>query len=403
VPAVSRAAANPVQQLAEEPRVARALLWLEKNTAWVTEQQARITEIPAPPFEEEKRGQYVRKLLESAGLRVRVDDIGNVIAERGGTQARDVVLVTAHLDTVFPPGTETRVRREGRRLIAPGISDNGTGLATLVALAHALAEGKPKTKMTIVFAANVGEEGEGNLRGMRKLVESFRDRLRAVIVIDGSSTGHITSRALASRRFEAVVSGPGGHSWSDFGLPNPIHALARGITRFARARVPEQPRTSINVGQIEGGTSVNSIPYRASSKVDIRSESSAEIERLEAALREAIQGGADEEMSAARLRHAKLEVEIKVIGERPGGELADDAPLVEAVRSVDRFLGNRARLERSSTDANVPLSLGIPAVAIGGGGEAGAAHSLNEWYDPAGREIGLKRALLTVLRVAGVQ
>ena len=403
MPAASRAAANPVQQLAEEPRVARALLWLEKNTAWVTEQQARITEVPAPPFEEEKRGQYVRKLLESAGLRVRVDDIGNVIAERGGTQARDVVLVTAHLDTVFPPGTETRVRREGRRLIAPGISDNGTGLATLVALAHALAEGKPKTKMTVVFAANVGEEGEGNLRGMRKLVESFRDRLRAVIVIDGSSTSHITSRALASRRFEAIVSGPGGHSWSDFGLPNPIHALARGITRFARARVPEQPRTSINVGQIEGGTSVNSIPYRASSKVDIRSESSAEIERLEAALREAIQGGADEEMNAARLRHAKLEVEIKIIGERPGGEMADEAPLVEAVRSVDRFLGNRARLERSSTDANVPLSLGIPAVAIGGGGEAGAAHSLNEWYDPAGREIGLKRALLTVLRVAGVQ
>ena len=333
-----------------------------------------------------------------------------------------MVLISAHLDTVFPPGTDVRVRTErgsspalrggittGGRLLAPGIADNGSGLAALVAVARAMQEGKVRTRAMIVLAANVGEEGEGNLRGMRKLVETYRGRLRAVIAIDGASSEHITSMALASRRIEAVVEGPGGHSWADFGLPNPIHALSRGVARFVKVKVAESPRTSFNVGLVEGGTSVNSIPHTARIKVDLRSESDAELDRLENALREALATGTEEEMGAARLRRAVhgpgeiLKLKVSVIGARPGGELPADSFLLEAVRSADRFSGQRSRLERSSTDANIPLSLGIPAIALGGGGRGGAAHSPHEWYEPAGREAGLKRILLTLLAVAGVE
>jgi acetylornithine deacetylase/succinyl-diaminopimelate desuccinylase-like protein len=349
----------------------------------------------------------VKKILEQCGLKARLDDVGNVVAERPGSDSRNVILIAAHLDTVFPAEIDVRVRRDGSRLLAPGISDNGAGLAGLVALARALHEGKVRTRHTLVFAANVGEEGEGNLRGIRKLVESYRGRLRYVIALDGGSVDHIVTRALASRRVEATITGPGGHSWSDFGMPNPIHAMARGIAQFVKVRVPDDPRTTFNVGQIEGGTSVNSIPYRASIKVDLRSGSEAELERLEKALREAIQRASDEEMSAARQVggsarsiSSRLDVKFRVLGVRPAGELPADSPLLAAIRDADRFLGHRSRLDQSSTDANVPLSLGIHAIAVGAGGRGGGAHSLNEWYDPAGRELGLKRLLLTVVNVA---
>lgn len=400
---VERAAA-PV---ADEPRAARALKWLDDNTAWVTEQHIRVTEVPAPSFQENARGALVRKLLEGHGLKVRVDELGNLIAERPGVE-KGVLLIAAHLDTVFPPGTDVRVRRDGKRLLAPGISDNSAGVAALVAVARAMHEARLRTRLTVVFAANVGEEGEGNLRGIRKLVETYRSRLRYVIALDGAASDHIVNRALASRRIEVVVKGPGGHSWSDFGLPNPIHALSRGIAQFVKVPVPDDPRTSFNVGQIEGGTSVNSIPHEASIKVDLRSESDAELERLEKALRDAMQQGVEEESAASRQRlsgnrnnGATLELKLRVMGVRPGGELAADSPLLTAVREADRLLGNRSRLERSSTDANIPLSLGIPAIGIGAGGRGGGAHSLNEWYEPAGRELGLKRILLTVLGAAG--
>lgn len=398
------------EQVAPGARAAQALEWLARNVPWVNDRQVRITEIPAPPFGEAQRAAFVRKLLAGCGLRVRTDEVGNVIGERPGGVAGEVVLVAAHLDTVFPPGTNVQVRRDGSRLLAPGISDNGTGLAALVAVARALHEARLKTRMTVVFAADVGEEGEGNLRGMRKLVEAYRTRLRYVIALDGSMIDHVTTKALASRRIEVSVLGPGGHSWSDFGMPNPIHALARGIARFTRTRVPEQPRTTFNVGVVEGGTSVNSIPFSAAVRVDLRSESEPEIDRLEAALREAVQAGVDEEMSASgergragRNAHGKLEVKFRVLGVRPGGELPDNSPLLAALRAADRQLSNQSRAERSSTDANIPLSLGIPAISIGGGGRSGGAHSLSEWYDPAGRETGLQRVLLTLLGVAGVE
>jgi acetylornithine deacetylase/succinyl-diaminopimelate desuccinylase-like protein len=403
-------------QLARQPRTARALIWIDRNLEWITAQHIRIAELPAPTFEEARRAALLKDLLEAAGLKCRTDDLGNVFAERPAASLRDrrepadVVILSAHLDTVFPRGTDVRVRREGGQLRAPGISDNSSGLAALVALAYAFHAAKLQTRSTIVFAANVGEEGEGNLRGMRKLVEAYKPRLRAVVAIDGASADHITSMALASRRIEAVVEGPGGHSWADFGFPNPIHALSRGIARFVKVKVPDSPRTSFNVGLIEGGTSVNSIPFRAAMKLDLRSEADPELDKLEAAFREAMQAGVDEEMAAAREHGAgarvageALALKINVIGARPGGELPEDSPLIAAVRSADKFLGHRSRLERSSTDANIPLSLGIPAIALGGGGKGGGAHSLHEWYDPADRALGLKRLLLTLLAIAGVE
>ncbi|HWX38801.1 MAG TPA: M20/M25/M40 family metallo-hydrolase, partial [Candidatus Sulfotelmatobacter sp.] len=248
--------------LQNDPRIARVLEILRGGANAITEEQVRITEIPAPPFQESVRAAYMKKILAATGLRVESDEAGNVIGEWPGAST-DVVMLTAHMDTVFPAGTEVRVKREGGRLLAPGISDNGTGLAALVALSRAFHEAKIKTNSTILFAADVGEEGEGNLRGMRALVDAYKKRLKYVIALDGSATEYVTTAALASRRVEITINGPGGHSWSDFGAPNPIHALGRGIARFVVVRVPESPRTSFNIGEIEGGTSVNSIPSSA--------------------------------------------------------------------------------------------------------------------------------------------
>jgi tripeptide aminopeptidase len=223
-----------------------------------------------------------------------------------------------------------------------------------------------------------------------------------VIALDGAATDYVTTVGLGSRRLEVSVSGPGGHSWSDFGMPNPITALARGIVEFSRIQVPDEPRTTFNFGVISGGNSVNSIPMEADVKVDLRSEDDAELSRLETELRKTFASAVGEEMAAAS-ESSPLKLRINVIGIRPAGRLANDSPLLAALESADRYLGNRSRLESSSTDANLPLSLGIPAIAIGAGGQGGGSHSLDEWYDPAGRELGLKRALLTTLAIAGVQ
>jgi di/tripeptidase len=224
-----------------------------------------------------------------------------------------------------------------------------------------------------------------------------------VVVLDGSGTDHVTTKALASRRLEATITGPGGHSWSDFGVANPINALVRGSVRFINTKVPVSPRSTFNIGQIEGGTSVNSVPHEARIKVDIRSENEEELTRLESALRECISAGVRDEMDSARDRSkGKLEWKVELLGSRPGGELAADSPLLSALRAADEFVGNQSRIERSSTDANIPLSVGIDAISIGAGGNGGGAHSLLEWYEPSGREMGLKRALLTILGIAGV-
>ncbi len=399
----ARAADDTAMKVAQDPAVTRGLDWLGKNTGWLTEQQIRLTEIPAPEFSEAQRGVALKQLFESAGLDVHVDDLGNVIGERPGTDPKGVILLAAHLDTVFPAGTDVHVKRSGTRLLAPGISDNSAGLSALAGVARALAESRVRTTKTIVLAGDVGEEGEGNLRGMRALVEHYGSRLSAVIAVDGPSTEHITTQGIASRRVEVTITGPGGHSWSDFGAPNPITALSRGIVRFSSIRLPDTPRSSFNFGVIEGGQSVNSIPARASVKVDLRSESEDQLTRMENSLREAMQLGARDESFAARSNKDAVQISFRSIGTRPAGSVSEDSALVQAIREADRFLGNRSRLERSSTDANVPLSMGIPAVAVGGGGSGGGAHTLNEWYDPAGRELGAKRLFLAAITLAGIQ
>lgn len=404
-PKITARPATQLSKLTRDPRVLQALKSLDAAGDAVASEQIRITEIAAPTFNESARGVYLAKLLSGAGLKVTTDVVGNVIGERPGRSSKDIVMVVAHLDTVFPD-TTIHVRRDGNRLYAPGITDNGAGLAALSAVARAMRDARIQTAQTILFVADVGEEGEGNLRGMRKLAETYRGQLRYVIALDGASTDYVITAALGSRRVEVTINGPGGHSWSDFGAPNPIHASARAIAQFVNTPLPEKPRSSFNVGEIQGGTSVNSIPASASFKVDLRSESESELAKLETALRKSVQSGIADEMSAARSRGMSskpLDVEFKVLGIRPSGELSADSPLRAAVQSADDYLGNRSRTELSSTDANIPLSLGIPAIAVGAGGLSAGAHSPGEWYDPAGRELGLKRVLLTLLAVAEVE
>ena len=398
---ITRSAASA--QLGENAQVRSAMAWFQQNLGWINDQQLRLTEIPAPAFQEGQRAAAVKALLSAAGLNVQVDAAGNVIGELRGANEKEIVVLSAHLDTVFPAGTDVKVRHEGARLLAPGISDNGTGLAALAAIARSIHDAQIKPQRTILFVADVGEEGEGNLRGMRALVDAYRGRLKAVVVLDGAGTDHVTTIALASRRLEVVITGPGGHSWSDFGLPNPINALVRGSVRFINTRVPASPRTTFNLGQIDGGTSINSIPYEARLKVDVRSENESELARLESALRDCMAAGVRDEMESSRDRsRGKLEWKVELLGSRPGGELAAESPLLASLRAADAMLENESRIERSSTDANIPLSLGIDAISIGAGGNGGGAHSLQEWYDPTGREMGLKRALLTLLGVADV-
>ncbi|HKV06371.1 MAG TPA: M20/M25/M40 family metallo-hydrolase [Candidatus Acidoferrales bacterium] len=399
----ARAAEDSPAKIATDPHCAKGLDWIDRNSEWVTEQQIRLTEIPAPEFDEARRGEALKELFAASGFQVRTDKAGDVVAERPGSDPKSVILLAAHLDTVFPAGTDVRVERDGNRLAAPGISDNGAGLSALAGLARALSESGIRTTKTIVLAGDVGEEGEGNLRGVRALIDAYGSRIAAVIAVDGPSADHITTQGIASRRFEVSVTGPGGHSWSDFGAPNPIAAIARGIVQFSSVQLPNDPRSTYNFGTIEGGTSVNSIPARAAVKIDLRSESEGELGRLEAAMRDAMQAGVKDETSASRGRSDALQLSFRSLGTRPAGKLPDDSPLLATIRNVDRYLGNRSRLERSSTDANIPLSLGIPAVGLGGGGRGGGSHTPDEWYDASGREIGLKRLFLAVLALSGIE
>jgi tripeptide aminopeptidase len=395
-----------VESVEKNPAVQQALDFLTRESDWILQQQIRLTSIPAPPFHEDERALYLEEQFGLLGLaNVRRDTIGNVMGEHVGSNPEHVVLVSAHIDTVFPPETDIVVRREGERWIGPGIADNGAGLAALLALARALQEAGLRTKATLLLVASVGEEGEGDLRGMRALFAdaALRRRVRAAIAIDGSSAERLTTKALASKRFHVTVRGPGGHSWADYGLPNPIQALARAIARLSAVSIPAQPRTVLNVGEIQGGTSVNAIPYEASMKVDIRSEVEEEIERLEQALLMAVAEGVAEENASARAKGVSLTVSTQSIGYRPGGELPPNARLLQVFRAVDNHLGIKTSIQRSSTDANIPISLGIEAVAVGGGGRSGASHSLREWYDPQGRELGLKRLLLVLALLAGVE
>ena len=395
--------------MAALPEVQTAMTWFGRNEGQIAEWQLQGAAIPAPPFGETERACWLAERFRELGLvDVHSDDVGNVFGIRRGLEpSPKFVAVTAHLDTVFPAGTIVRPRREGPRLYGPGISDNAAGFSAMLALAAALQRADIKHFAPIVFIGNVGEEGEGDLRGMRRIFSDahWSEAIAATLVLDGAGADSIVAEALGSRRFEVVVRGPGGHSWSDFGAPNPIVLLARAVDRFSQVRVPSQPKTTFNIGVIRGGTSVNSIPESASMRVDVRSTSEAEIDRLEAALRTAL----DQVVMSDALPSGKpgqrgsgASYEARIIGSRPAGDLNGNARLLQVIRAVDAYLGNTSQVQRASTDANVPLSMGREAVAIGGGGTGGGAHTLQEWFDCSGREMALKRILLTVLTLAGV-
>ena len=383
--------------------IQQAFHFINEMQGELDEELVRICEIPAPPFKEEARAREIARRFEEIGLlRARLDEEGNVIAERPGLSSEPRVIVSAHLDTVFPEGTNVRVRRDGARFHAPGISDNTCGIVSLIALARALDAGGIETEGRIYFVATVGEEGEGNLRGARHLFTGgeFQSGVDAFISLDGPGLERITQRALGSRRYRVTVIGPGGHSWGDFGIVNPVHALGRAIARFASYPAPLAPRTSYNVGIIEGGSSVNAIPERASMVVDIRSVSSDEIEKLEAYLRRVVEIAAREENSQRSMSGTSLTCEFEQVGDRPSGETPVNSRIVRAAIECSRALGIEPRLDCSSTDSNIPISLGIPAITVGVGGISSNCHSLTEWYEPAGRELGLKRLLMLTVALA---
>jgi tripeptide aminopeptidase len=407
--------ANDWQQeialLAAKPRVRSAYSWFLSQEERLAEWQLQLARIPAPPFGEQARSEWLlERFLELELADVHADEVGNVFGVRPGNEGR-YVAISAHMDTVFPTGTPLNVRQQGAKLFGPGVSDNGAGLAALLAVAGALRSVRVQTSAPILFIANVGEEGEGDLRGMRHIFSDRRwlDSIGCNVVLDGAGNDTIVAEALGSRRFEVIVRGPGGHSWSDFGAPNPIVVLGHAIARFAEVPVPTSPKTTFNIGVIRGGTSVNSIPESASMRVDIRSTSTTEIESLEAALRLALDHAISQEARAAEARSSghkhlgALSAEVVPIGNRPGGELPPDARILQVIRAVDAHLGNVAHVQRASTDANIPLSLGREAIAIGGGGAGGGAHTLQEWFDCTGRDLGLRRILLLLLTLAGLK
>jgi acetylornithine deacetylase/succinyl-diaminopimelate desuccinylase-like protein len=338
---------------------------------------------------------------------VQADEVGNVFGAQPGYGSRSVAL-SAHIDTVFPATTPLNIRQQGSRLYGPGVSDNGAGIAALLAVAGAIRAARIPHALSFVFIGDVGEEGEGDLRGMRHVFATprWRDSIAYSVIVDGAGADTVVAEALGSRRFEVIVRGPGGHSWSDFGAPNPIIVLARAIDVFSQTPVPASPKTTFNVGVIRGGTSVNSVPESASMRIDLRSTSMAEIDRLESALRMAVDHAIDAENRAAAGHGTRkpqaAQSEVVAIGNRPAGELAADARILKVIRAVDAQLGNAAHVQRASTDANIPLSLGREAIAIGGGGSGGGAHTLQEWFDASGRDLGLRRILLTMLALSGV-
>jgi tripeptide aminopeptidase len=395
-----------IARLAEMRSVHDAFKWFQSHEADLRRLQITMVKIPAPPFGEGTRAQWLRDRFKEFGLQdVEIDKAGNVVGLSRGTDPKaPLVALTAHIDTVFPADTPITTRIEGNKMYGPGISDNAAGVMALLAIAAAL-KSTPALKHTsgILFVGNVGEEGEGDLRGMRYLFQEskWKDRIGSAIVLDGAGVDSVVTQALGSKRFEVVVRGPGGHSWTDFGTPNPIVVLSRAVAKFSEIQVPSEPRTSFNVGVIQGGTSVNSIPESASMRVDIRSASAAEIDVVEKALRDAVTS-AVREVQDAKSKKGIVSYEIKLIGERPAAELKPDARIASVIRAVDAHLDLRSQTRRASTDANIPLSMGREAISIGAGGTGGGAHTVQEWFDASGRDLGLKRIMLAVLALAGV-
>jgi tripeptide aminopeptidase len=409
-----------IAHFAANPAVHRAFHWLHLQQPQLLRWHLDIVRIPAPSFGEQARAAWFLDRFHQLGLQnPHIDAAGNVLAELSAathTPQPDnapVILLSAHLDTVFPANTPTEPTEQDTRILAPGACDNAAGLSALLGLAAALRHAELAPAVPILFAANVGEEGEGDLRGMRHLFSAspYAPRIAAALALEGSGTSAVVTRALASRRFRVTVTGPGGHAWTDAGAPNPILILARALLALealpSLAPAPHSPRTTLNIGQISGGTSINSIPESASASIDLRSTDPAELYSAEQALRSTLEHWVlDVPPSNLRVPQqsrppASLPtLIIDIIGDRPGGCLPDDSPLLTTLRAVDRHLNLRTEPGLGSTDANIPLSLGVPAIAIGAGGLGGGIHTLQEWYDPTGRNSALRRILLTLLDTA---
>jgi acetylornithine deacetylase/succinyl-diaminopimelate desuccinylase-like protein len=393
-----------IESLLDTAAVQRAFSYFDSRVAAITEEQILINSIPAPPFGEAERAEHLRQRLCSRGLaEARLDDEGNCLALRRGTSEAPLLVVSAHLDTVFPADTELTLRRVGAKLFAPGIADDACGLAALIAVAGALQSCEIETAGSILFVGTVGEEGKGNLRGVRCLLTKgeWAGRISAFVSFDGAGLDRITNGALGSRRYRVQFRGAGGHSWSDFGIANPIHAMARAVAKLASYPAPTDPRTTFNVGRIDGGQSINAIPREASMDVDLRSVSADELLKLDAFFRRSVREAADEENASGRAE--PLAVVTELIGERPGGETRVEDPLVQLALAATEAVGGKPTLDRASTDSNLPISLGVPAVTLGAGGTSANSHTPDEWYDPRGREVALKRALLVILGTVGLR
>lgn len=390
-----------ISRLATLTAVHRAFHWLHLHQPQLRRWLLEMVRIPAPPFGEQARALWFADRFQALGLTsVHLDAEGNTLGEiapdDGSGESGPVILISAHLDTVFPAGTPCQPveAEDGSGIHGPGVCDNAAGLSALLAMAAALRYAKINPPCTILFAANVGEEGEGDLRGMRHLFLTgpYQNRIVAALALEGSGTAVVT-RALGSLRFRCTIHGPGGHSWADAGTPNPILLLSRALTAISDLPLPSSPLTTLNVGHISGGTSVNSIPSSASALLEIRSSDSHTLRNTSLQLRRILTAS----ITPFEALLPSVRLEMKPIGDRPAGHLPDDSALLSSLRAVDRHLSLRTELRLGSTDANLPLSLGIPALAIGTGGTGGNIHTLEEWYDPAGREIALRRLLLLLL------
>ncbi len=387
-------------ELVKDPGVKAALDVAKRTEKQTIEDQIRFCEVPAPPFQERARGAMLRQTFEQLGLsHVRVDNVGNVIGERPGASPRPRIVISAHLDTVFPEGTDVRVTRDGAVLRGPGIGDDCRGLAVLVAIARAMAHAVVHTGGPVTFVATVGEEGLGNLRGVRQLfMETLAGEIDQFVSIDGTGLG-ITNVGVGSRRYRMTFKGPGGHSYAAFGLANPIGALGRAAAKIADLQVPALPKTTFNVGRIAGGTSVNSIPSEAWMEIDLRSADAASLESIDRKVTRVVDEAVSEEN--ARWRAPGMVTVVKErVGDRPAGSTPPGSFIVRTVEAVHRALGVPISLTESSTDSNIPMSLGIPAITIGTGGRGTGTHAVTEAFDTTDAWLGTQRAVLLTLALA---
>ena len=396
-----------VQRIRGSAQFAEASAFIDGDYDRFVNELVALTEIPAPPFKEQARAKVYLEMLRRQGLSdVEIDAEGNAMGVRKGTAGGSMVAVLAHLDTVFPEGTDVEVKRQGTRLMAPGVGDNTRGLALMLAVVRAMQAGGFQTTSDVLFVGNVGEEGEGDLRGVKYLLRQgkYKDRIKQFIAIDGGDQGSITTGGVGSLRYRVTFKGPGGHSYGAFGLVNPAFAMGEAIAKFSRMQVPVEPRTTFNVGAVSGGTSVNSIPSEVSMDVDMRSESCAELKKVNDAFLALVRQAVDGENGARSTREGKIEADAKLIGDRPCGETPLTSPIAQTATAVVKAFGLTPRHSISSTDSNVPMNMGIPAVTIGRGSPGGRSHAPDEWTDVErkGSVDAIKVAMTIIVAVANL-